>query len=68
MRRARVVLVGNKPKSDIIDLVAQHKRLDDANTKPIVRASRMTKFEIDDNKEIRLVQPDPTGIMLLIPG
>jgi hypothetical protein len=41
--------------------------LRDANTKPIVRTNRMTKFVIN-NKEIRLVQPDTTGIMLLIPG
>ena len=32
VRRARVVLVGNKPKSDIIEVVVQHKGLDDAIT------------------------------------
>jgi hypothetical protein len=102
VRRARDVLVGNEPKSGIVELVAQHKGLDDAitqldncaaaqkamnkespvhttkikwfwsalrdaNTKPIVRTSRMTKFVIN-NKEIRLVHPDPTGVMLLVPG
>jgi hypothetical protein len=32
VRRARDVLVGKEPKSGIVELVAQHKGLDDAIT------------------------------------